>query len=167
MKIRNFLKNLNRDESGVALVEFAIILPVMLVLVVGIIDYTMYFQAKMQLQDQAATGAAYGAVPGNQNNTSMMVFYATYNGQNSSFSPTTNYSATAVNIFTCTPGGAAVSYNTTCSGNPAGTPIEYVQVHTQGVFNSFVAFPGIPAKLTLTGSATYRVPWCALGASAC
>ncbi len=166
MKIPTFRKAMD-DESGVALVEFAIILPVLVLIVAGVVDYTMYFQAKMQLQDQAAAGAAYGATNGNQNNLTMMQYYATYNDQNSPFSPTSSYSATAANVFYCTPGGAVVSYNSTCSSNPAGTPIEYVQVKTQAIFNTFVVFPGVPSKLTLTGSATYRVPWCATGASTC
>lgn len=159
------MRRARKSEAGSALVEFALILPAMIVMLAGIIDYALYIQAKMQVQEQAAAGAAFGAIPGNQNNLSMMQFYASYNSSGSLMAPVTSYTATATNIFTCTAGGASVSYNSSCASNPAGTPIEYVKVQTQGTFNALWIFPGIPATMTLTGSATYRVPWCAVGAS--
>ena len=165
MNIRGFLKRLH-EERGSALVEFALILPGMLLTIGGIADYALFYQAKMQLQDQAAVGAAFGAIPGSQNNLSGMQFWATYNQQNNTMTAS-NYQVTATNIYTCTPGGSVVSYSTLCASNPAGTPIEYVQVKTQGTYNSILICPGIPSQVTLTGQATYRVTWCAPAAASC
>ncbi|HEY1255926.1 MAG TPA: TadE/TadG family type IV pilus assembly protein [Terracidiphilus sp.] len=166
MNIRGFLK-LIHEQRGVALVEFAVIAPVMILILSGIVDFAFYFQANMQLQDQASVGAAFGAIPGNQNNLSGMEFWATYNQQNTTLSVTSGYQAVATNIFTCSPGGASVASGASCPGNPAGTPIEYVQVKTQGVFKSILICPGIPSQITLYGQATYRVPWCSPSASSC
>jgi Flp pilus assembly protein TadG len=167
MNIRRFLRRLHA-EKGSALVEFALIVPSMLIILSGIFDYAIFFQAKIQVQDQAEAGAAFGAIPGNQNNLSGMQFWATYNQQSGGgLSAASSYQATATNIFTCTPGGASVSYNTLCAGNPAGTPIEYVQVKTQAVYKSILICPGIPSKLTLIGQAVYRVTWCAPAAASC
>jgi len=149
------LRGLKADD-GQALVEFAMCLPLMLVLLAAIVDYGLYIQAAIQVQDAAMSGASYGAMPGNQTNTSGMQFWATYSASNS-YTPVTNFSANATDIFTCTPGGATVSYNATCTGY--GTPIEYVQVRTSGKFSAILGYPGIPANITVYGLAMYRVPW--------
>jgi Flp pilus assembly protein TadG len=166
MNIRGFLK-LIREERGVALVEFAIIAPVMILILSGVVDLALFFQANMQLQDQASVGAAFGAIPGNQNNISGMEFWASYNQQTNWLSVTSGYQAVATNIFTCSPGGASVGSGSSCLGNPAGTPIEYVQVKTQGIFRNILICPGLPSQITLYGQATYRVPWCSPSASSC
>ena len=55
-----------RSESGVAMVEFALFLPILAFLFVGIVDYALEIQQALQIQEAASAGAAYGAIPGNQ-----------------------------------------------------------------------------------------------------
>jgi Flp pilus assembly protein TadG len=155
-----------RTERGSAIIEFALIVPVMALCLAGIVNFALYIQAQMQLQDQAALAAEFGATPGNQNNISGMESWATYAQDSTSFA-VSSYQVTATNVFTCSPGGSTVSYDTICAGNSAGTPIEYVQVQTQGVFKNVMAFPGIPSQVTLTAKALYRVTWCNPSASSC
>ena len=49
-------------EEGVAAVEFALILPLLLVLVFGIVDYGYYFLLSMECTHAAREGARKGAV---------------------------------------------------------------------------------------------------------
>ncbi|MCZ7664093.1 MAG: pilus assembly protein [Thermoleophilia bacterium] len=49
-------------ESGAALVEFALVLPVLLILVMGIIDFGLYFYNDLQLTQVARDAARYASV---------------------------------------------------------------------------------------------------------
>jgi Flp pilus assembly protein TadG len=141
-----------RSERGVALIEFALFLPILTFLFVGIVDYALEIQEAMQIQEAAAAGAAYGTIPGNQSNLTGMQTAA----QNAA-AGISGFSAVATEIYECTAGGSTVTSSTTCSGY--GTPITYVQVTTSATIPVYLAYPGMPSSLTLHGGATYRVPW--------
>lgn len=51
----NFLRN----KDGVAAVEFALIAPVIVFLIMGMVDYGLYMNATMKLENTARTAAAY------------------------------------------------------------------------------------------------------------
>jgi len=55
--------NGNRDERGAAVVEFAIVLPVLVMLVFGIIQWSIYFNRLQGLQAAAREGARVAALP--------------------------------------------------------------------------------------------------------
>jgi Flp pilus assembly protein TadG len=144
--------NLRGDERGSALVEFALFLALLVLIFVGVVDYGAYMQQAMQVTEAATVGAQFGAVPGNQQNLAGMQAAAT-----SAASGVHGFSVTAVDVFTCTPGGAPVTSSTSCAGY--GTPIEYVQVNTGATVPAIMAYPGMPSSLTLKGSASFRVQW--------
>jgi len=50
-----------RNEEGVALVEFAVTLPLMVVMVIGIFDFGGAFNLKQKLYNAAEAGARFGA----------------------------------------------------------------------------------------------------------
>ena len=137
--------------SGSALVELALLLPVLILLFMGIVDYALMIQNAMRITEAASAGAAYGAMPGNQKD-----FTGMQNAAKNAAAGVSGFSVTAVDVFTCTPGGAAVSGSSACSGY--GTPIEYVQVQTSATVPPLMAFTGI-SSLTLKGKALFRVPW--------
>lgn len=62
MKIK---RNNRKNEDGQALVEFALILPILLLLVVGIIDYGWLFMAKITTNNAAREAARLYVVKGN------------------------------------------------------------------------------------------------------
>ncbi len=47
------------DSSGVAAVEFAVILPVLMVLTMGMIDFSMYIGTRMELEQAVRAGGQY------------------------------------------------------------------------------------------------------------
>lgn len=140
------------DESGSALVEFAAFLSLLVLIFVGVVDYSMEIQQAMQVQEAATAGASYGAIPGNESDlTGMQTAAAT------AAPGVHGFSATATNLWTCTAGGASVSSGTMCTGSV--TPYKYVVVKTTATVPVLLAYPGMPANLALHGSATFRVPW--------
>ncbi|HEX8814618.1 MAG TPA: TadE family protein, partial [Terriglobales bacterium] len=57
----NLLGNLCSDDRAAALVEFAISLPLLIVLVVGIFDFGAAFNLKQQLNNALREGARFGS----------------------------------------------------------------------------------------------------------
>lgn len=133
------------------MIEFALFISVFIVILSGIIDYSVYIRDEMELTEAAAAGAGLGAYPGQQEDFNAMTMIATAAAPDVS-----NVQATAVNVYTCSPGGAAVTNMTTCSD---GTPIMYVKVTTTGTVPAVMNWAGMASSLTLQGQAMYRVPW--------
>jgi Flp pilus assembly protein TadG len=138
-------------ESGSVLVEFAVSLSVLTLVFMGIADYGLMIQQAMLVTEAATAGAAYGVIPGNQSNLSGMETAA-----RNTASGVSGFNVVAVDVFTCTPGGASVSSSASCTGY--GTPIEYVQVTTSATVNPLLSWAGI-SSTAVTGTASFRVPW--------
>ncbi len=140
------------SEEGSALVEAALCMSMMVMLLMGVADYTLDIQQTIQINEAAAAGAAFGAIPGNQTNLAGMEAAA-----KASAPGVSAMTAVAVDLYTCTPGGAAVSESSTCAGY--GTPIQYVQVTASAPVNSLLTRVKFQNSMTVTAVATYRVPW--------
>ncbi len=132
----------------------ALILPVMVLILYGIIDYSIWIQRTMQLQEAANSGAAFAAMPGTPPTHTVVQeitnFNATY-----TLTGVPGFTATATDFYTCSPGGSQVASSASC---PAGVPYHYVQVTTSlpasAVFYPYKLFPSTEP---LSATATYRV----------
>lgn len=141
-----------RSEEGSAMVEVALALPLLALLLAGTIDYGVYAERKMQAVEAANAGAAYGAIAGNQKDTTGM-----QNAAKAAVPALSSLNATATYFYSCTSGGATVGSTTSCS---AGTPLQYVKVVTTATVNAWVGLPSsLPNSATVTGQAIYRVAW--------
>jgi len=58
------IRRLARDEGGAAVVEFAFVLPVFLVLIAGLYDGARFLTAELQVHEAAQAGAAWAAANG-------------------------------------------------------------------------------------------------------
>lgn len=56
------MKKKKRKEEGQALVEFAIIVPVLIFLICGLIDFGWIYSNVYKVEDAAFTGARYGSI---------------------------------------------------------------------------------------------------------
>ncbi len=142
-----------RSENGSILLEFALVLPPLVLMLAYMVDYALWIQKAMQLQDAASAAAAYGAIPGNATNSAAMTALANYVATGS-----TNGAAwltvSATNFYTCSPGGSQVTSTTTC---PTGAPYHYVKVTTSASPTAMLGYQAIPSTLAVSGAATYRV----------
>ena len=68
----NLSKQLVQDEEGSMLLELALILPVALLLLFGVINYGLLLQQSMVITDSARAGAEYAQTVGNHTNTTQM-----------------------------------------------------------------------------------------------
>ena len=64
--IRRRTENGQRDEKGQALVEFALLVPIFLILLFAIVDFGMGFHSWITVTNSAREGARLGAVAGTE-----------------------------------------------------------------------------------------------------
>jgi Flp pilus assembly protein TadG len=135
---------LAKSESGAALVELVVVLPVLALLLTAVMDFGRYTYDGILAANAARAGAEYGA----QN---LITADDKTGMQNAALQDAQNLpslSATAAPV--CTVNNAPV----TC-----GTANEtvYVQVNTTGTFTPLIKYPGLPASVAVSGSAEVRV----------
>lgn len=141
-----------RDDSrGVAAIEFAMIVPVLLFMMVGVTDLGMGLYADMQVQNAAQAGAQYAIAHGyTASSISTAVTSATsFSGITVSAGPTKFCgcpSSTGVTTATC---------SSTCdNGTSAGT---YVTVSASGTYTTLLPYPLIPTTYTFVHPSTVRI----------
>ena len=135
------------SEDGAALLEFACVLPLFVLLLVGVVDYSLQIQQRMHVTEAAAIGAAYGSVAGNEQNTAGM--------RTAALAEMAGLTVTATAFWTCSVGGAHVSSGSACADGTL--PMQWVEVDTSATLKTLLAFPGIAAQQELHGVAIRRV----------
>jgi Flp pilus assembly protein TadG len=126
------------------MVEFAIVLPFLALLLIGLIDFGRYMYAGIVVANAARAGVQYGA----QN---LQKAADTTGMKNAAIAdagtlPNVSPSPTAY----CLVGGSSGS----CG---AAGAVPYVKVVTTGTYTPLIHYPGLPASLTVSGSAIMRV----------
>jgi len=148
MRVKRFLKG---ERSGAAAVEFALLAPTLIAVLLPMVDLGIGAYKRMRVQDAAEAGAQYALVHGY--NTSSITSAA----QNAT-SLGTNVSVTPSEACECVNGSGSLATATcggTCSdGSNVGT---YVTVATQSSYSLLLTYPGLSNPLTLTGTATVRI----------
>ena len=137
-------------QKGSALVELGLLFTLIMLLTMGVIDFSLITQEAMVVSEAAYAGAQYGAISGNSTNFSTMQTIATNSAKG-----ITGFSATASMWCSCSPGGTAVSCASTCSSY--GAPVEYVQVITTATATVLFKYTGVPLTVPLRGVCVLRV----------
>ena len=153
-----------RSEAGQALLEFALTLPMLCLLSVGIVEIGRAAAFTIAVNNAATAGVEYGAQNATTaKQTAIMQQYAINDTSGNNLAGT--MTATATYGCLCdTGGGTSCTYPvpaqgtcdsiaTTCSGQP----VECVQVTTTDTFNSLLHYPGLPSSYTANGRAVMRV----------
>ena len=138
-------------RRGTAMVEFALVLPMLLLLLVGVLDLGFAIYDTLQVQAAATAGAQYAA----RNTWDSGAISAEVAGATG----TPGITATPVptQVCGCTDGGqfSVVGCATRC---PSGTaPGLYASVSAQLQYQPTLPYPGLPSPLTLTGQAYQRL----------
>jgi Flp pilus assembly protein TadG len=150
-RLHGTMRAMRDDRRGVAAIEFAIMVPTLIMMTVCTIDLGMGIYTNMQVQDAAQAGAQYAMVHGfDANSISTVVSNAT--GQS-------GISASPAPVQYCGCATAAGVTNVTCGAAcPAGAVSgTYVQVSTQATYTTILPYPMIANSFTLTAQAAVRV----------
>ena len=139
------------DERGQAIAELALLAPLMLVLVIGLIELGRYANFSIEVANAARAGVQYGA----QN---LVAANDTAGMQNAALADAPDLSstmtATAIHFCTCFNGATSTCQPADCPGSHR---LLYVQVDTSQTFNSMLHFPGVLNTLQVKGHAVMRV----------
>ena len=65
--IRRLFRQINKNESGVSLIEFALVLPILLLILLGIIQFGFIFNGQITLTSSAREGARLAVVGADDN----------------------------------------------------------------------------------------------------
>jgi Flp pilus assembly protein TadG len=144
-RLLTFLK----DRKGSSLVECAVVLPVLLLLMVGSIDFGRAYFISIQVASAAQAGAAYGVQ--SFTDTAGMITAAKLNAPSVP-------SMTTVATFGCechdgSSSSALCTSNPTCPQNV----LNYADVTTTAVYTPMLPYPGIPAAINLRSEVRMRV----------
>jgi len=140
-------RRLLRDDDGAAVVEFAFVLPMFLLLVAGLYDGARLINTSLEVHAAAQAGARYAAVHGfDEAGIQNAVSVATSLGAQASPAPS-DFVGCLV--------GQPIGQGDKCTGdNPFG---EYVTVTAQASFTPLAPWPSAVWPSTLTAQALVRI----------
>ena len=131
------------------MVELAVVLPVLVLIAIGVMDYGRVYFTSVAVSNAARAGAEWGiSQPGNQTKFPEIEAFAKLDG-----AETGGITATAQRICKC--GGTTVSCSTTCGGY--GVPRVYVEVTASKSVAMILNYPGLPSTITISRTATFRL----------
>lgn len=139
-----------RRLGGNAIMEFAIIAPVVLMMTAAVSDFARLFNMANMAAGAASAGVEYASIGPE--------YWSDYTDiKTAALNDTGNYSgasATASNFCSCSVGGTETTCPASCSGS---TYEEYVQVSVTVPFTPVFDYPGLPNPISVTQTATARV----------
>ena len=137
-----------RRNRGSSMIEFALVSPLLLLLLSGVLDYSLALRIALAVSDAARAGAQYGS-SSVANSADLAGMEAAAHNAVPNLSTLT---ATAVRSCRC-PNGSAVS----CAGNCAsGAMSVYVEVSTQTTAPNPFAYPGLSFTGAISAKAVMR-----------
>jgi Flp pilus assembly protein TadG len=137
-----------RACSGQTVVELALLLPLLLVLLIGVIELGRYAYFDILISNAARAGAQYGAQSLIQAADAAGIKAAAHNDGLAAMTVTTQQECTCISGSTPAPGCAAL-------GCPR--PVVYVVVTATDTYDSLFSFPPLPPQLTLSSTVKMRV----------
>jgi Flp pilus assembly protein TadG len=171
-QLRQF-RALWRSDRGQSLIELALLTPVLLILVVGLVEMGRYTSMSIQVSNAARAGAQYGAQnlakAADANGIRCAAENESLSGGTAPACPSSNplglavtFPAGPTTVCGCDNGGT-ISTMATCTSSCGQHVVVSVQVTAQGTFNPLFSyarplfgFLTIPA-ITVTDTATERV----------
>jgi Flp pilus assembly protein TadG len=153
------------SQAGVALIEFALALPILIMVLVGIIEYGRYTYFAIEIGNAAHAGAAYGSRNATTGaDTTGMKNAAIADGQNAIF-PLNTSAVGAQNVCACWTGTTetpspptASACGQTCTTTGA-RQVTYAQVTVTATISPLFNYTmlGLPSSWTVARTATIRV----------
>ena len=141
------------NDDGVAAVEFALILPVLLLLVLGIINFGYLFGQKLALNQAVREGARQSVVPGTNNGEDVDTLdeiQAVVRGSLGGLVPGDQVTVTAKAGGTVTPTG--------CKAIDVGDALTLEAAYSAKVLVP-MPLPGLPSTFDLKSESVFRCEW--------
>lgn len=152
-----------RSHSGQTLLEVALLLPILLLLLLGVVEIGRYAYISILVSNAARAGAAYGSEGLLESVDTGNIQTAADNDFQNNGQLVSNLTVNSTTSCGCDSGGTITGAGCTSAVNPtagtcnAGHWVVMVSVTASGTFNSLFNYPGIPSSITISQTATMRV----------
>jgi Flp pilus assembly protein TadG len=133
-------------------VEFAVVLPLLLVMTVGLVDFGRAAYEAIAVENAAYAGASYGVRSPTAAIDETGIRTAAMSDINENLSQA-DVGVTSERYCEC-PNGTSVDCSTKCSGV---NPLMYIRVRVDKKFKTVLSYPGIPHEVQLAREARLRV----------
>jgi Flp pilus assembly protein TadG len=144
-----------RSESGQTLLEFAILLPMLVLLALGVIEMGRFAYIGIMVGNAARSGVAWGSqnhiTAADKNNG---IETAARNDFESSFG---TLGVTHSVVCGCDNGGTITGVSCTAVCPVGSHLVDSLSVTTSGTFSAIFKYPGIPTSITISRTATQRI----------
>lgn len=142
------IRRLVCDQTGASAVEFALVAPMLIALVVGLADFGSALRERMQLTAAAHAGIQYAARnPDNPGGISSAVNAA-------SSIPSARLTVSTTTACECADGSAVACAGGAC---PAGSARTYVTVAVSESYPLLFDYPGLGTSISLSAQASQRI----------
>ncbi len=135
------------SQSGAAAVELAVVSPLLLLLMIGVVDYGRAFYTSVTVANAARAGAEFGAHdPATTGDTVDMRKFAQSDAQEAG-----TITVSARRYCQC---AGVLQACTACASGAA--PDVFVEVTATKILSTLLPYPGLPRTLTISRTATFR-----------
>jgi len=147
-----WFSRLRRSERGGAMIELAVVMPVLILMCVGVMDYGRVFFTSIAVSNAARAGAEYGAqrLGVNSSFTTNMQNFAKLDGAQAG-----TITVTANRVCRC--GATVVTCATTVDcGGGYGPAAEFIEVTASKTVALLIKYPGLPTSIPIARTAIFR-----------
>jgi Flp pilus assembly protein TadG len=143
-----------RRQDGMALIETALILPVLVLMLLSVADFAVLLNQYLRVADSARATAQAATVRAYATDTSVLSLI----GVNSA-GGIPGYSLAITNYCTCANGTPTVSCSSHANCQSYGIPNQYVQVTAKATLPLLFGVKGFPATFSVQSTAIARTAW--------
>lgn len=146
-KCRNEASPSRRDRRGSALVEFALLAPLLLLITAGTMEFSRVFYAATVVASAARAGVQLVV----EDSANASNFTAIQNAALADGADVAGLTATASQFCQCSDGTT-----TSCGSGGCSSKRTYVQLLTSATFSTLGTYPMVPSSVILNGKAVVR-----------
>lgn len=139
------MRRFSHSERGTALVEFALVAPVLIFLLIGLIEVGRYMYFGILVTHSARAALQYQT-------RDLITVADTTGAQNAGLQDAPNVALTVTPSYYCALNGSLVS----CLSGGSGI-VYFAKVQVSGTFHSLLNYPGIPNSVPVSATAVMRV----------
>ncbi len=146
------LHRFRKSERGGALIELAVVLPVLILVAIGVMDYGRVFYTSIAVSNAARAGAEWGSYSegARSDKFAEMGDFAKLEGAQAA-----TITVTANRVCRCGLTVVTCSSTSDCGGG-YGPAAEFVEVTASKTVTLFLKYPGLPTSIPISRTATFR-----------
>jgi len=146
--VRSWTRRLRAQDSGAAALELAVVLPVLILLAIGVVEFGRAYFTGIKVANAAMAGAHFGAQSSGSADPDFIRQVARDDAGDQSLAVNSNGTCR------CPDSETVVACSSVCTGY--GNPQFFIEVTVSTSFSLLFGYPGLPSTIAVTRTATMR-----------